>query len=57
MIKLVILYLLIVGSIGGILYGIPALREFPKVHKWKFTFAIGLGFVLMIFIYIGEQIQ
>lgn len=50
------MYSLIVLAIGGILYGIPALKDVAKVHKTKLAFAAGAGLILLIFIYLGEQL-
>lgn len=53
--KTVFLYLLLVAAIGGILYGLPALKPIAEIHKMKFVFAAGLGFLLTIIISILEM--
>lgn len=57
MIKILMLYCFIVFSIGSLLYGIPAIREIAIIHKTKVALSIGIGAILMIIIYLGEQIQ
>lgn len=51
MIKVLLLYFLVAGAIGGVLYGVPELRKFAIQHKRRWALAFGLGLLLVVLIY------
>lgn len=55
--RLVLIYLIMAGAIGAILYGIPALKDFRIKHKRNVALSIGGGAILVIIIYFLEEIS
>lgn len=53
--KIFLMYVLFAGSIGAILYGIPALRGVAIVHKTRVALAVGAGFILVMVVSMLEM--
>lgn len=53
--RLVLIYLIMAGAVGAILYGIPALRNFRIKHKRNIALSVGIGAILVTIIYFLEQ--
>ena len=54
--RLVLIYLIMFGSVAGILYGVPALRNIRVKHKRNVFFATGLAALLVTIVYFLEQL-
>jgi len=56
MLRILIPYLLLVGTIAGILYGVPELRRFGVKHRRKLVLSAVLPIAILFVIYILEVI-